>query len=111
MDKDNYFNKNYFQRNTSPSQILFDSHGKGIKRTYIGPQNYISQPIIERALTPTNFGIEIKRLGEARKIEFENTRLRGKHAPSSIINNPGLVKVNKSTDKSFLTVNSPFTRK
>lgn len=39
------------QRNTSPSQILFDSKGQCIKRSYIGPIGYIQpqQVLSERA--------------------------------------------------------------
>ncbi len=111
LDKDNFIQTNYFQRTTSPSQVMFDHSGNGIQRSYIGGQNYLSNIQIERCMTPTDLAKEVKRLGNTRKIEMENTQLKGRHAPSSIINNPRLVKVNNSNAGSFLMADTPLNRK
>ena len=90
---------------------MFDSTGNGIKRSYIGPINYLSQERAERALTPSNLAEELNIIKKNRRQEFENTKLSGKHAPCSMINNPGVVKIRPTANSSFLMTGSSNRKK
>lgn len=102
---------NYFQRTTSPSAMMFDNLGKGIQRSYIGPQNYITKTQLDRAMTPTQLDKELKQIRKKRKLEDKYTQLKGRHAPSSIANNPGLVRINRSKAGSFQMSGTPSSKK